>query len=390
MDKVKQSGQIFDMDRTTKLILIAVGAAALVLLIFLLKNHSKPIKIGFIADLSSRKSQIGIAARNGVIMAVDELNSNGGIKGRKVELLIRDGKANKDEVRIQTEDLIENQVDVIIGPCFSSMVDPVMQVTKGKDTLVISPTVSTDDLTSIDDNFIRVMPQASEQGKYLAMAVDWQENKKITLVQDLKNDEYTKDVVKGFKEKAAELSINIIDVITFEKKEDFPKVVQQLNQNQSDGLVFVASGIDTGAIIQLYAKTNDVPNLYGTFWAKISEVNTYGGKAVNGMILFDAYANEKPTEQEAVFNSSYLDRFGSNPNMASRYSYESVQIFAKAVSGSKAINSNEIKQQIIENNPIQGITDNYRIDKYGDVIRKLSFYTIRDHQYELINIGESK
>lgn len=375
------------MDRTIKLIVTVVVAAALLLFI-LLVIPKKTIKVGFLADLSTRKSQLGVVARNGVIMAVDELNASGGINDREVVLIIRDIKSNKDEAKRQTTNLIEAGVDVIIGPFVSAMAAPVLEVAKKTNTLVISPTAATDSLTGIDDNFIRITPQASKHGSSLATAVSAQGVNKVVLVRDIKNEEYTGAVADGFKKKSKEHSIEIVGDLSFETKQDFAQVVGQISQVQPDGIVLITSGIDAGAILQQYAKNNEVPHLFGTMWTKVTKVNEYGGKIVNDMVLIDVFANEKPTGKEVAFNNSFKAHFGMGSNMPSRYTYESVKLYAMAATKAKSLDTEKIKDEIIKMDPIEGITDNYCIDKYGDVIRKLSLYQIKDHQYQLINIAD--
>ncbi len=345
----------------------------------------EPVKIGFLADLSTRKSQLGVVARNGVIMAVDELNDRGGINGRKVELIIRDIKSSKDEAKLQTLKLIEDGVDVIIGGFVSSMAAPVLEATKNSNILLISPTVAADSLSGIDDNFIRITPQASKHGSSLAEAAGYMGIKKVTLIRDIKNEEYSGAVVDGFKKKCEEQSIQVIGDLEFETKQDFPQLVEQLSKLQSDALVFITSGIDAGAIIQQYARNNDVPHLFGSMWTKVTKVNEYGGKAVNGMFLVDVFANKNPEVKEVEFNKSFKERFGMGSNMPSRYTYESVKLFAQAAEKANSLETEKVKAEIINMNPIEGITDNYQIDKYGDVIRELSLYQIKNHQYELIN-----
>ena len=53
----------------------------------------KPIRIGAILSLSGAGSYLGADARDGMLLAVDEVNSRGGINGRRIELIIEPHKA---------------------------------------------------------------------------------------------------------------------------------------------------------------------------------------------------------------------------------------------------------------------------------------------------------
>ena len=67
--------------------------AALILLGTLLLaacGEPEPVRIGFLGGLSDRNTDVGDAGRNGVILAVEQWNREGGIQGRPIELIARD------------------------------------------------------------------------------------------------------------------------------------------------------------------------------------------------------------------------------------------------------------------------------------------------------------
>ncbi|MBW1797231.1 MAG: ABC transporter substrate-binding protein, partial [Deltaproteobacteria bacterium] len=84
-------------------------------------ENKKPVKVGFVGGLTGRLSYLGTAGRNGVILAVEEINEAGGINGRPVELITRDdGHDPKVAVKVDRE-LIGEGVVAIIGHMTSSM-----------------------------------------------------------------------------------------------------------------------------------------------------------------------------------------------------------------------------------------------------------------------------
>jgi branched-chain amino acid transport system substrate-binding protein len=52
---------------------------------------SEPIRIGFVAGTSGRVADMGISGRDAAQLAIDECNSNGGVSGRQVQLIIKNG-----------------------------------------------------------------------------------------------------------------------------------------------------------------------------------------------------------------------------------------------------------------------------------------------------------
>lgn len=378
------------MPKKANKIMIAAIVIGILVIIAYLQLPPKPVKIGFVTDLSSRKSQLGVIARNGVLMAVDEIIEKGGINNRKIELFIRDHKSNKEECRKAVLELAEMGVHVIIGPLVSSMAQTVISAAAQHNTLVISPTVSTDELSGIDDLFLRVNAPASDHGRNLAAAAMHNKNTKIVTVLDEKNIEYSGAVARGFKEKFTGNDQFTVEQVLFKGKQSIPKVVEDINAVSPDGIVLITSGIDAAAVIQQYGKKYDVPNLYGSLWTKATRIHQYGGRKVDGMILVDSFKNIEPTEREKKFDRLYTDRFKMKPNFAARYAYESVYLFALALEKSGKTGSHLIKAEIINTDPIRGITDDYKMDQFGDVIRKQSLYMLKDNKYEVLSIPDQE
>jgi len=355
----------------------------LFLVFFTACSQTKPVKIGFVSDLSSRNSAIGIQARNGLNMAIEEINSNGGIRGRKLEAIIGNHKGETEVCTAVVRDLITRGSNIIIGPMVSGMASTVISAAEESGILVIGPTVSTDALSGIDDNFLRIVATASSQGNSLASSVLSLDNKNLVLILDKKNIAYTRAVSEGFHNKLKNTDIQIADDIYFENKDEFQDIVEQLEMIKPDAIVFSASGIDTAGIIQLYAKHNEIPQLYGSSWVKVTNVIDYGGKTVEGMIIIDSFENPEPIKREREFTRKFRDLFGTEPNIAARSVYETVYLYVQAFSISKSLKSSEIKKTILDMEIIEGIDSEFHLDKYGDGVRKLSFFVVENGRYKL-------
>lgn len=78
------------------------------------------IKIGFVSSLSGPFTPWGIQVRDGMKMAVDELNENGGVLGRKFEVIERDDKNNPNEGITAFRYMVEREGIVAAGGTISS------------------------------------------------------------------------------------------------------------------------------------------------------------------------------------------------------------------------------------------------------------------------------
>jgi branched-chain amino acid transport system substrate-binding protein len=100
-----------------------------------------PIKIGVIAEQTGPLSFMGIANANVAKMVVNDINANGGLLGRQIELYLEDGATIDSVAEAKATKLVQHdKVDVIFGGIFSSTRQAIKgpAVEKGR-TLYIYP-----------------------------------------------------------------------------------------------------------------------------------------------------------------------------------------------------------------------------------------------------------
>lgn len=368
-----------------KFLILTAVFVILTIFIFTSLTEPKTLKVGLVTDLSGKNSSLGLSARNGLELAIEEINLTGGIKNHILELVVRDNEGSKNISKLATMDLIKQDVKVIISPILSGMAVNVIEGIGNSDVLIIGPTVSTDMLTGIDDNFIRLAAPASLQGKKIAEVSIRNSDKKVVLILDKKNFAYASGVSMGYKEAISGTEIDLIKIFEFVENSDVDKLIPELIELEPDAIFFITNGIDSGKIIQNYAKVKTLPRLYGSSWVKASGIHEYGGNRVEGMILADSLVNKEPKESEIEFSEKYNSRFGMNTNTIAIYFYESMYLYKTGVEKSNSFEVSKIKESIFSLDIIEGITEQYYIDEYGDGVRSITLYVIKENRYEFYN-----
>jgi ABC-type branched-subunit amino acid transport system substrate-binding protein len=83
--------------------------------------YRRPIKVGVITDVTGPLSFMGVANANVAKMVIDNINANGGLLGRQVDLYLEDSETSDSVAAAKAEKLVQqDQVDVILGGIFSS------------------------------------------------------------------------------------------------------------------------------------------------------------------------------------------------------------------------------------------------------------------------------
>ncbi|MEO8300025.1 MAG: ABC transporter substrate-binding protein, partial [Burkholderiales bacterium] len=97
-------------------------------------SHAAEIKIGAAEALSGPAGQYGQSIRNGLQLAVDEINGNGGIKGDKITVLFEDEQGKKEQaIDVFKKLIFQDKVLMVFGPTLSNSAqaaDPIAQAAK--------------------------------------------------------------------------------------------------------------------------------------------------------------------------------------------------------------------------------------------------------------------
>jgi branched-chain amino acid transport system substrate-binding protein len=197
---------------------------ALALAVPMTASAQKPIKVGMPIPLSGPPALFGDPASKGAQMYVDELNAKGGVLGRKVELIIRDSKADANEaVRVAREMILKDNVDFLVGTLTSAEGPAVSVVAKENKIVFIAPIPKTDQLTAADKlhpYVFRIAANTTMEGRSAAEIVaKWPVTKVATIAFDYA---YGQDVTKAFVEhmKKIKPSVQIVD-------QQWPKLGEQ-------------------------------------------------------------------------------------------------------------------------------------------------------------------
>ncbi|HKB25540.1 MAG TPA: ABC transporter substrate-binding protein [Methylomirabilota bacterium] len=203
---------------------ILVALLTLGLLVPSAADAQKPIKVGMPMPLSGPAALFGDPATKGAQMFVDELNAKGGVLGRKIELLIRDSKADANEaVRVARELILKDNVDFLVGTLTSAEGPAVSVVAKENKIVFIAPIPKTDQLTAADKlhpYVFRVAATTTMEGRSAAEIVaKWPVTRIATMSFDYA---YGQDVTKAFVEhlKKVKPSVQIVD-------QQWPKLGEQ-------------------------------------------------------------------------------------------------------------------------------------------------------------------
>ncbi|MDR3412746.1 MAG: ABC transporter substrate-binding protein [Formivibrio sp.] len=379
-------GNIHSFLKNTWLKYIAVFVLILVAgLTFDFFSSHKNIRIGFVAQLTGKQAELGVQERNGVLLAVEKINASGGIKGRKIELVVRDDFGTPDKAQLADNELIKAGVVAIVGHATSGQTLAGLKVTNPLQVVMISPTVSTPALSGQDDYFFRVYPTFKESAQAFAEYVYKKDRlKRLAIIYDTDNAAYSNTYSTTFADKFTALGgVVAKEDFSSANHPDFSKQLSDFHTGNAEGILIIASDIDTALIAQKVRIMDWNIPLYTSAWAQTQTMINNGGKAVDGMKLEQSYALTSTEPAFVEFKSNYQSRFGNAPSFGAAFGYDAAMVLANALKKTGG-SADKLKEALLETRDFKGLIDDFSLDKFGDVQRPFYLSAINNGKFTIV------
>jgi branched-chain amino acid transport system substrate-binding protein len=342
--------------------------------------HPPPVRIGFSAQLTGSGAELGVQERNGVQLAVRDINAAGGIGGRPVELLVRDDLGTPEGAIAADRDLVENRVVAIIGHATSGQTLAGLTVTEPAGVAMISPTTSTAALSGKDDLFFRVLQSLVDRGRGLARHICRDRNvTRLAVLYDTDNAAYAESYRSIFEDAYRGGGGTIVAEVNFSSKAlpDFAPLLTAARQSDPDGLLIIAMDSDTALIAQRARIMGWEIPLFTSAWAQTATLIANGGPAVEGMELEQSFPLNSRDPAYLSFRHSFTDAYGSVPAFGAIYGYESLQVLSAALKKTGG-SSRGLKNALLSIQDFPGLSDTISFDRFGDVQRPSYLGAVRN------------
>ena len=361
--------------------------------------NKKPITIGFVAKLTGSQAELGVQERNGVQMAVENINATGGISGHKIKLIIRDDLGTNDKSQVTDRELIKEGAIAIIGHSTSTQTLSGLKVTNPAKVLMIGPTIDAPELSGIKDYFFRVCSSFKESAQAFAKYMYKKDNiKRLAIIYDKDNIAYSKAYSKIVSDKFKSLGGIVTGEVSFSAATapDFAPLLLKLRGSKAEGLLIIASDTDTAVIAQRARLMGlKIPLYTSSSWALTENLIENGGKAVEGIKFEQAYALTSKSKVLINFKARYKARFGNVPSFGATLAYDATMVLSSGLE--KTVGKPEgLREALLETHNFPGLMGGFSFDAFGDVERPYYLGTIRDGKFvsleklKLTNSGGNK
>ena len=349
----------------------------LVALSFTSCTKDAPLLIGFLAGTSGRVADSGISARDAAQLAVEQCNQTGGILGRKVRLVIKDDQQKPEIAQKCAQELIREGVVAVIGPMTSNIAKAIAPIANEAKVVFMSPTATTELLSGRDDYFFRV---ASTSGLFAARSAHYLTQfdvmLRVAVAYDQDNASFSENWVDNFRRSFSRKGGVVISSVGFRAGDDrtFLDIARSLLTAEPDGIVIVANSFDAALLCQQIRKIDSQMKIFLSDWSATERLLEMGGKAVEGVIVIQAFDRASQAPRYQTFRRAYLSRFQREPGFPGVNTYDAIQVMLKALRTTRI--GQDLKDTILSLGRFQGLQCDFRFDRFGDVQKDLASISI--------------
>lgn len=325
------------------------------------KNSSagETVKIGWIGSLSGDQAVWGQSESQAVKMFFEDINNNGGLLGKKVEIITYDTRGDGTEAVNAVKRLTgQDKVIGIIGPNASGQAIPISSVLEEMKVPDIATVATNPKVTVVDGkvkpyNF-RVCFIDPYQGAVAAgFAIDVLKAKTAAVLYDV-GDDYSQGLTQYFEETFKKKGGNIVAKEGFKSGDvDFRPQLTKIKAANPD-IVFLPYFFKEVALTTKQARELGIKATFmgGDGWPS-EQLLSMAKDAVEGSYFVNHLDFDDPEVKD--FKTKYKDKVGKDPELNAFLAYDASLMLADAIKRANSFDTVKIKEAL-ETTNIKGIT----------------------------------
>jgi len=358
-----------------------------------------PVKFGFIFELTGNAATFGVSGKQGAELAVDEINTAGGVLGRQIEPVWDDNASLPDQaVKVASKQINQDKVAIVIGSETSSNTIAVAKIAEDAQVPMVSPAATNPKVTLNEDGTVRQYVFRAcftddFQGERIAQfaVMDPIKAKNAVIFYDADND-YSVGIYDKVKEVAPGLGLKIVGEDSFlsSSETDFRTKLNKFKGLKFDVLI-VPGYYNQVALIANQARELGLKQpLLGGDGFDSPDLWKVAGKNIEGSYFTNHYASDDKDPAVQNFIAQYKARYGGNvPDAMAILSYDATKLAADAITRAGSTDPTAIAKALAETRDFQAASGKITIDPQHNAIKKLVVLRIEPGgQFKLIHTFE--
>ena len=339
------------------------------------------IKVGYIGPLTGEAASYGMDTLNGVKIAVEDINAEGGINGRKIELIAEDGRCTGTDAAGAAQKLIHvDKVVVIIGGQCSGETLAAAPIAEAAKIVMMSPISSSPDVSKAGDFIFRDYPNDALKTK--AVTNYFKEKGYTRVVAITENTDFAMAFRNSLKENMGTDAF-VLDEVVEPGTKDYRSLLTRLKGKEFD--VFFPNGQTSAtiaAMIEQFREQGFTQPMLSHDVAQDKSLLDLAPKASKGMYAI----NVPEVAVNSAFGSKFISKFGdAQASLAfAAHAHDAMWVLATAMK-EVGTDGEKIRDYLYVLKGHDGVVGRFRFDKNGDVVGiPYVLYEVKDGVWEKV------
>lgn len=344
------------------------------------------IVIGEFGSLTGSTATFGISTRNGIDMAIEQVNAAGGVLGKPVRVIVEDTEGRPELAQtVVTKLITSNKVVAVLGEVASSLTLAAAPVAQQNQIPLITPSSTNPGVTQIGDYIFRVCFIDPFQGLVMAkFAKNSLGVQRVAVLRDIRND-YSVGLADVFVENFRAMGGQIVADVSYSAGDtDFSAQLTSIAPSRPEAIFVPGYYTEVGLIARQAKQLGlNIPLLGGDGWdsPRLTEI---GGEALSGSYFSNHYSADDPDPAIQKFVSEYRSRFNQVPDGLAALGYDAAMILFDAMERAGSTEPQAVRDALAETQNFAGVTGVITIDGERNAVKPAVILKITDGRYEYV------
>lgn len=342
------------------------------------------IKIGYFGDLSGPTFNFGQSAKNGALLAAEEINQAGGINGRQIDIVIEDDEGSPELAATVVNKLTRQDkvIALIAGGASGSSLAAGPNAQSAK-VPMISPSSTNPAVTQIGDYIFRACFIDPFQGEVIAkFSYNSLQAKTAAIMLDF-NSPYSRDLTDFFELSFTKHGGHVVTSQSYTQGDsDFKGQLSSISAAKPD-VIYLPGYYGDIAVIAKQARQMGItqPLLGGDGW-DAPELWQLAGDSINGSYISNHYSADDPSPAIQKFVHDYKQHYGNLiPDAHAALAYDAMRFLAEAIQRAGTTEGVKLRDALAQTRNFPGVTGIISMDSQRDAVKPAVILKLQDGRY---------
>lgn len=348
-------------------------------------NSNEPIPLAYTATLSGDFASYGLEMQEGVDLAIEEINSAGGVIGRELTTLVTDDEGKPANGPVVAQAFCDDPaIPAVLGFSFSSVALSALPVYTQCGLPIVASAVTSPELSGASEIFFRTVFTDAYQGAEAAKFIS--ENRDVKKVSVLyQQDDYGKGVADAFSASLEDAGGTVVSSQAYQLGTvNFASIVDTALGANPDAIFIGGFYTEAAKIVTQVRDAGSELPIFASDGAASPLFIDLAGSNAEGVEVYAAFSASDPRAEADGFVSAFTAKYDKEPSSWAALAYDATYIVAAALERAGSTDRAAVAKEIAATSEFDGVSGTISFDADGNRLGTLTFQKIQDGKFVVI------